>query len=991
MSLLCILAFGAPAVEASGQSIVVDTRKAIALLVYLAMERRAHTRDTLAALLWPEYDQPHARATLRRTLSTLSHALPPNALVISRDTIALADDADLAFDVEAFRRALRRTAEHKHAENEVCAACLAPLRQAVVLYRGDFLAGFILRDSEPFEDWQAAQRDALRRELASALERLTRLLIAQHAFAEALTYARRWLELDPLHETAHRYLMRLYDWSGQHAAALRQYRSCVQILDRELGIAPVDATTRLYEAIREHRAPPPLARSVSSKPVPVDSPRPGAKGGAASGLPASSPTPLPPVRHALFVGRTAEWRDALVAYQRAASGGYILAVEGEAGIGKTRLVERLATHAREAGAPVVMTRCYEGEETLAYAPIAAALRAALAQDAARARLAGLPDHWLAEIARLTPEVATLRTGVFAAPPLDSPGAQSRFFEGMRQALTTALGSAPQPGLLFLDDLHWADVASLAMVAYLTRRIPDAPFLLVVAWRGADESPEHPLRQWLAEAKRAGRVTYLHLDRLPASAVEEWVAASLPADSDRPLAEIASRVHQETEGLPFFVAEYVLALANGALGSRDQQWSVPGGVRDLLRSRLRLLSEETRQVLTAAAVLGHSFDFATVRDSSGRSEEEVIAALESLTRHGLIAEVVGTRPAGPTYDFTHQKLHELTYEETSLARRRLLHRRAAEALVALGHRQRAGGLYASQIAQHYLAAGDEPAAAEYFRIAAERARSLYANEDALRDFQRALALGHPDAAALHEASGDMYVLLGQYGNALTSFENAAAHGDDASLGRLEQKLSKVHARRGNWNAAQSHLEDALTLLGDADEPALRAHIYAEGSLIARRRGDADEAQARATRALEYAVAGDDLRALAEAHNMLGVLASDQGDHAAGIRHLEQSLELAERAESMNARAAALTNLALALGRAGDAERALRLAEEALALCAAQGDRHHQAALHNNIADLLHAAGRAAEAMPHLKQAVAIFAEIGVESGAVQPEIWKLAEW
>ncbi len=990
MPQLAITAFGAPSVASHGEPIAVDTRKAIAMLVYLAVERRAHTRDTLAALLWPEYDQAHARATLRRTLSALVHALPPNMLVVSHDTIAVADDADLRFDIETFRRLLLQSQQHRHTEAEVCADCLAQLRQATELYQGDFLAGFALRDSEPFEDWQAAQRDALRRDLAAALERITRLLTAQHAYAEALPYARRWLELDPLHETAHRHVMRLYEWSGQHAAALRQYRLCLQTLDRELGIAPLDATTQLYEAIRQHRAPPPPPNTQRAS-APSHSPDDRVAAAPTSAASSSPASVLP----APFVGRAQEWAAALAAYQQAGASGHLLAVEGEAGIGKTRLVEQLVAYARERGATVVTTRCYQGEETLAYAPFAAAIHSALSQPDVRQRLALLPDHWLSVVARFAPEVAAIRPGVQVAPPLDGPGAQSRFFEGLRQALISALSATAQPGVLFLDDLHWADAASLALVAYLARRLPETRICLVVAWRGAELASQHPLRQWLAEARRSGVLTHLRLERLPESAVQEWVATSLPATAESPPGELATHIHQETEGLPFFVAEYILALAQGTLDTHAQLWTVPGGIRDLLQSRLRLLSDEARQVLSAAAVLGRTFDFVTVRESSGRSEEETVAALETLTAYGLLTELAGTGLAGPAYDFTHQKLRELTYQETSLARRRLLHHRAAEALVALGRRNRpAEGLAAGQIAHHYLAAGDQRAAAQYFRLAAERARSLYANEEALGDFARALALGHPDAGALHEAIGDLQVLLGRYADALASFKNAASAGDDAevdTLVRLDQKLSKVHARRGNWDAAQSYLEAALAQLGTREDPMVRAHIFAEWSLIARGRGAAGEARTLAARALDDATAAESPRALAEAHNLLGVLASDQREYATSIDHLQQSLELAVRADDSHARAAALTNLALALGRAGDAKRALRLAEEALALCAVQGDRHHQAALHNNIADLLHSTGRSDEAIPHLKQAVAILAEIGVESGAVQPEIWKLAEW
>jgi tetratricopeptide (TPR) repeat protein len=232
---------------------------------------------------------------------------------------------------------------------------------------------------------------------------------------------------------------------------------------------------------------------------------------------------------------------------------------------------------------------------------------------------------------------------------------------------------------------------------------------------------------------------------------------------------------------------------------------------------------------------------------------------------------------------------------------------------------------------------------------------------------------------------MHTLLGEYGEALASYEAAAALGDEDRLANIERKLGSVYQRLGEWELAESHFEAALEGTGSASE---LARLHADLSLVAHRKGQGDQALERARRALELAEAAGDERALAQAHNVLGVLAS--GDPDGARYHLEQSLALAEALGDPTARIAALNNLALANANAGELEQALKSAEAALALCVAQGDRHREAALHNNLADLLHAAGRQEESMTHLKRAVEIFAEIG-EEGQLQPEIWKLVEW
>src|SRR5581483_1987517 len=201
-------------IELDGTFISVDTRKAIALITYLAVTRQQHSRDSLATLLWSENDQPHARAALRRTLSALNKALKGQWLDIERETLALDFQADIRVDVYDFRSLLAECSTHGHPVSEVCSACIRPLTEVTALYQDDFLAGFSLRDSPGFDDWQFYQADTLRREFASALERLTRCHSALHQFETAITYARRWLAQDKLHEPAHRQLMLLYAWAG---------------------------------------------------------------------------------------------------------------------------------------------------------------------------------------------------------------------------------------------------------------------------------------------------------------------------------------------------------------------------------------------------------------------------------------------------------------------------------------------------------------------------------------------------------------------------------------------------------------------------------------------------------------------------------------------------------------------------------------------------------------------------------------------------------
>ena len=243
---LRLLLLGPPRLERDGQILETDTRKATALLAYLAVTARFHTRDALAALLWPEMDDSHARAALRRTLSSLKSAVGDRPLYVSRDGLGLNRD-EVWCDVTELESAVAQLAHHAHQAADHCAECADRLGAAVALYRDAFLSGFSLRDSAEFDDWQLATTEQLRRSLTTALAWLVRAHTAGNP-TQAIDYARRWLAVDPLREEAHRWLMHLHAAGGARDAALRQYRDAVRILDEELGVAPLPETTALYEA-----------------------------------------------------------------------------------------------------------------------------------------------------------------------------------------------------------------------------------------------------------------------------------------------------------------------------------------------------------------------------------------------------------------------------------------------------------------------------------------------------------------------------------------------------------------------------------------------------------------------------------------------------------------------------------------------------------------------------------------------------------------------
>src|SRR5690606_15620087 len=252
-----------------------------------------------------------------------------------------------------------------------------------------------------------------------------------------------------------------------------------------------------------------------------------------------------------LVGREAERSALLQAYERAHSGGMLVVLSGEAGIGKTRLAEELLAQLQGRGVPVVAARCYEEEVDLAYGPWVELLRGAVEQLAAGDRLQEIAPLWLSEAARLAPELALRRPDLPPAGPLEDPGAQSRFFAGVAHTLG-GLAREGASAVLFLDDLQWADAASLELLTYLTHRLQEQRLLLLITWRSGEAGPEQQLQQLLAGAQRSNRGLVLPLGRLSETDVAELLHAAAGDGAS------AARLYQETEGLPLFVTAYLAA-------------------------------------------------------------------------------------------------------------------------------------------------------------------------------------------------------------------------------------------------------------------------------------------------------------------------------------------------------------------------------------------------------------------------------------------------
>ena len=652
---LRIRVLGPVEVRIADAPVVVDTRKAIAILLLLAVERRPFARDELAAMLWPDSDDELARGALRRTLSVLRSALGGRWVRVDRSTVAL-DLGSTEIDLATL-------------EGAASSDLPGDLRAAAALARGPFLAGFSLRDSPEFDDWRAARGVAVERTIAEVLERLSSAAAASGDLPGAIAAASRRLDLDPLDEEARRQMMALLARSGDRTGAIREYRAGVAVLERELGVAPLAETTELYEAIRDGRfALPETAAAPAGH-------APGTGATIASGTPNPSPVPDAPgpqgqTPRLPLLGRDQELAGLDAAHASCVRHGRVAVITGEAGIGKSRLAESLVETVTKAGGRVLVARAFPAEGSIAYAPIVELLRAGTARPDAASALADVEPAALREIERLVPLPAEVSRGSVVGPPgpwlADQPAARARLLDALATTLT-AFVAGPVPGLIVVEDLQWADDASREALLFLARRLEDRPLLLLLSWR--PEDLDAGSERFAGAIEQVPDVTVVTLGRLrPREIARLAAAAERLGLAPYPVPELVD----ESEGLPLYVVE---ALTMGPAGAAS---GPPRGVRALLRERLGTVSATAGQLLAAAAVIGRAFDFSTVRTVSGRSEDEAITALEELVRRGLVREV-GGGARGTAFDFGHARLRDAAYEATGLARRRLLHRRMADVL------------------------------------------------------------------------------------------------------------------------------------------------------------------------------------------------------------------------------------------------------------------------------------------------------------------------
>ena len=827
-----------------------------AILAYLILHRATPVpRRHLAFLFWPDSSEAQAHANLRQTLHFIRRSASAVAasLAVAGRTIQWLPPDPWTVDVIEFERFLVQAAIA--ARNHDDDAAIAALTAAADLYRGSLLPTC-------FDDWVLAEREQRHGQFLATLERLITLLEDRRDYPAAIAQAQRLLRQDRLHKPTYRRLMVLFAANGDRANALRTYHACVAALAGELGVPPQPATQELYARLETTFAQPTAAQPVLLSSAPASGDR--------------------------LVGRLAEWAQLQEAWRAAVAGGpHFVLVAGDAGMGKTRLVDELLHWAARLGHATAHARSYAAEGDLAYAPVVDWLRS----PAFQAALPGLAPTWLAELARLLPELA-----VQHPPPSSALSGRLRRLH-LFDAMARAVAAVKQPLLLVLDDLHWCDPETLQWLHYLMRSDGSAQassrLLIAGTARLAELDERHPLASLLLELRIAGRLTTI--DLAPLAAPETAALAALLGA--RPLAPaVLERVCQASEGNPLFVVEMMREIGSGielatgpgqspagALATGAHLTKLPPRLIAVIQGRLDLLSAGAHAVAGVAAVCGRAFSYALLASACDQEASVLAANLDELWRRRLVREQGGGESAA-AYDFSHDAIREVAYASVGPARRRALHARVAQA-IELVHANDLDAVSA-QLAVHYHQAGMAQQAIPWYQRAASAAEARFDYAHAAESLDAALVLlaSLPPTGARNNL--ECTLLLAQI----------------ASLSVLEgftgPKMAKVFNRF-----------EAIVI--DLQDDRLRYLVVSELRWYAGSTGAMQVSYDHAEELLQLALRLEESDYLVEAYNALGVVCRYMGRLPQAKQHLECALDLCPA----GAPPTVLINLALTLWQLG----------------------------------------------------------------------------
>lgn len=898
-------------------------RKERAILAYLALSSQPLSRYELANLFCQS--AAHPGRTLRLGLSRLRQALG-NEVLLNQDETVLFNPDSVWTDFRPFQELLTR--------KNLSTVPLEELETVVLLYRGEFLEGLYLPDAIEFDIWLVGQRSYWSQLYERGALAWLKQLIAAGRFPAAISVAQQLVRRNPLLEEAHYHLIWLYAQTSQRTAASRQYDQCRSILEAELAVEPTPELQALH------------ADLIAGRLAPQKATRPRATAAPPLTVPSSD-----------FVGREEEWQSLDAAWSAVQQGQpRIFLVTAEAGGGKTRLVQEWAKTLAEG--VFYFGSCYESSRNLAFRPWISLL-VDLYRDIDAAAVESLPPPWFDALARLLP-------GLTSRYAESEDGQPDQLFSAVRAMIDLAVG----PLVLLLDDLQWVDAASLQLLQYLAAS--HLSILLIGAYRREETDDNPDLFALLQDLARSADVETLELEPFSPETVSKLIHRlwpQLPDGYREP--HLRDQLMQSTGGNPLFVSEIVHELASADL--LPDILPVPPSLSALIQRRLHQLPSGGRQVLEALAIMDQPAEFDLIRQISGRSEDESLEALELGLRWRLLRTA-----GGADIDFNHDLMRRAVHQQLSPMRRQVLHRRTALVLA-----QNQGP--AATLADHWELAGDQEQEAHYAALAGSQAAALYAYQEAVHYFRRALdwiTVPHQRVPLLLQL-GDALLVLGQWEETELLYEQGLALVSDGQMkAALQAAMGALLEYKGEYGPALQRVQSAIDFYKAHEDWEHLVRLLGYYGRIQWRRGNYQDALLTYQSALAFSPRLPTTRPLIRLHNNIGLVYWQQQKYDLALEHFHQTQRMADAHQDKITLATSLGNLGNVHKDLGEFNKTLHYYQQALALDTELGNKMGMARHLGNLGVLYDEMGEHDKAIGYFERALQIDEALGHQEGVAR---------
>jgi len=916
--------------------------------VLLARRGQVVSSDQIIDILWPEDSPEASRRRLHVRISQLRSALGNGKSVVQTvdGGYIFNTKENCWLDVDEFKTAMVEGGRFQETGYQPDA--ISAFEKARDLYRGDFLS------EDLYADWAYADREFFRERFITLLTELSECYAQQGRYRLAIARCQEAQARDPLRETLYVRLMLYHYYAGERSQSIRTYEHCCKVLADELIVDPLASTVKLAEQIRAgtlwanagapHYPPPIYEGRLFEVPY------------------ALSETPL--------VGREREYAWLVEKWQNAET--QVILIEGEAGIGKTRLVDAFSGFIAAQGTQVLRARISPGERS-PFAPLITALQPLLEQK----NLIKLSPARLAALSVLLPEISDLVPELPRLPELPPAGERQRLYDAV-DALVAAC--AARHMLLLVDDAHRMGTASCEILVRLTHSLK-----ILLSYRHEEVSLDHPIRNVFQTGNNKPRLAILQLETLTPRDVKSLIQQLAQND----LAEVGTEISKQTGGNPLYVVTLLQHMfdegqlyvdAGGGWGvAGDEVPSLPPTIRATIEARLQRLNRPQRRIFDLAAVMGGEFDFGTLQEAGQQSEEAVLTGLDELIDIALITEPRSMDRA--EFAITHDRYIEVTYDTLPGVRRKYLHHQVAKAIEKV---------HASTLNTFYPALADHFGKAEvvdreryYAVLAGEQAAAQFANATALRYLSRALELTSYDEITqryhlllIQEKVCD---LLGDRQLQKTGLDDLTSLSD-----RLDtRQRAEISLRQAAYDgiigdnvSARANIEKTILLAQSCQATNLEAASY-----LLRGKGELDQAIARQDLEMARTLAQQDkLRGMeGDIVRRLGNACFWQNNYEESKSYFEEALIIHQEVGDLRGELSALNNLGHLLQNLGEPINAVELFEQGLEICHKIGDRLAEGVLLTNLGHMTAELGDYRQAQIWLEQACVIREEIKNEEG------------